>query len=156
MPIYNLKNPRDTPLTVAGGSQSLYFLKINPATNNPIRIKGIDITPQSVTAADTKPTLSLIRISDAGTFNSDALVAREHELSGQACPGTFSNYASSAPTIASNGDIYTWYIPATAPFVYRFQPGEEPIVQSGELFCWLLSSGTSGMTFHANVLLENG
>jgi len=155
MSLYNLKNPRGTPLVVGSGA-SMAFHKISPATNNPIRIKGVDITPQSVTAANTKCTLSLVRLSDAGTFNSDALVPRKHRLSGQACPGTFSDYATSNPTIAASGDIYTWLIPATAPFIFRFQPGEEPVVESGELFAWYITASTDGMTFNANTLLENG
>ncbi len=157
MPLYNLKNPRGTPLTVSG-SGTLYFHKISPATNNPVKIKGIDITPQSVTSSHTKPTLSLVRLSAAGTFNSDSLVPREiTRLNDQAIPGTFSDYATSAPTIESTlGDMLSWYIPATAPFVYRFQPGEEPVVQSGELFCWVISAGTDGMTFYANTILEHG
>ena len=157
MALYVLKNPRGTPLVVGSGA-SLAFHKISPATGNYVKIKGVDITPQSVTAANTKCTLSLVRLSDAGTFNSDALVPREHRLSGPPCPGTFSNYSTSTPTIEDDpaGDIYTWLIPATAPFIFRFQPGEEPVVESGELFAWYITASTDGMTFNANTLLENG
>lgn len=152
--LYNLKNPRGTVLALSGAG-TLFFHKISPATNNPIRVKGIDITPESVTASHTKPVLSLVRLSVAGTFNG-TLTPRELRLSEQACPGTFSDYATADPTIDTLGDIFTWFIPATAPFVYRFQPGEEPVIQSGELWCWHLAASTNGMNFYANTILENG
>lgn len=155
MPVYVLKNPRGTKLAVSNGS-SLYFHKIAPASNNPIKVKGIDITPESVTTTHTKCTLSLVRLSAGGTFNSAALVPREHRLSGQACPGTFSDYSTADPTIDTNGDIYTWEIPATAPFVYRFPSGEEPVIESGETWCWVITATTNGMNFYANTILENG
>lgn len=152
--LYNLKNPDGTALAVSG-SGTLYFHKITVASGNPVKIKGIDITPESVTAAHTKPVLSLCRLSVAGTFNG-TLTPRELRLSEQACPGTFHDYATSAPTVDTLGDIFTWFIPATAPFVYRFQPGEEPVIQTGELWCWKLVASTNGMNFYANTILENG
>lgn len=160
MGIYNLKTPRSSPISVNAGATK-YFGRMKPASAQPaVPVRGFDFTPQSIDSSDVKLVLSLVRLSASGTWpnaGTPTNTPRKHKDSDPDHKGTYdSGVASSDPTITSDvGDIYTWYIPPTQPFVYRFPPDELPVIQAGEEWCWVLTAGADSTTFHFNIVLED-
>lgn len=161
MSIYNLKTPIASSLTVSAG-ETKYFSRIKPAAAQPgVPVRGFDYTPKSVDATDLKAKISLVRLTSSGTWPATSAAwttPRKHVNSDLAHSGTYdAGIATSDPTMtATIGDIYTWFVPATQPFVYRFPADELPVCQAGEEWCFVITApGTDALDFHFNVLLEN-
>lgn len=161
MPVYNLKTTRGSSITVSAGATK-YFSRMKPNANQPeVPLRGFDYTPKSVDSSDLKATLSLVRISSSGTWpaaDTATTTPRKNENTALAHKGTYdAGVATADPTITADvGDVYTWFVPATQPFIFRFPTDEMPKLQAGEEWCFVITAPAGdALDFHFNALLEN-
>lgn len=161
MGVYSVKTPRGSSLAVSS-SATKYFCRMKPAAAQPeVPLIGFDYTPKSIDTSDLKAELSLVRISSSGTWPATSAAwttPRKHRNSDLGASGTYdAGIATSDPTITANvGDVLTWWINPTVPFVYRFAPNELPKLQAGEEWCFVITAPASdALDFHFAAHLEN-